>query len=170
MAGLTSVILSLGSNIGERTTYLQEATLQLSTIGEITEISQTYESPPIGFKADTNFLNLCIAMKTSLSPQDLLSQIHEVESRMGRIRSSTGYISRTIDIDIIFFGNHIIRSKNLQVPHPNFRDRKFVLLPLMDLTNSPVDPVTHLTIEQLLNNCIDKTPTSVYEFVIRSHD
>ena len=170
MEGLTSIVLSLGSNLGDRTSYLQQATQQLKSFGEITGISSTYETPPVGFEADTNFLNICIELDTHLSPKDLLSGIHSIESEMGRIRSEEGYISRTIDIDIIFFGEQILQSETLHIPHPSFRERKFVLKPLIDLGIHRTDPVTHLTVEQLLNNCIDKTPISVYEFQVSAHD
>ena len=164
MEGLTPVVLSLGSNIENRVFHLEKACEQLTqNVGRCIKISRIYETPPFGFEAETNFLNLCLTLETALNADQLLESLQTIESEMGRVRSNSEYISRTIDIDIIFFGNQIVKSDTLTIPHPFFRLRKFVLVPLTDIDKHMIDPVTHLTIEQIFENCIDKSPISVYE-------
>ena len=167
MEGLTSVVLSLGSNIENRVLHLERACEQLAqNVGRCTKISRIYETPPFGFEAETNFLNLCLVLETNLTADQLLETLQAIESNLGRIRSDSGYISRTIDIDIIFLGDQIIKSDKLTIPHPFFRTRKFVLAPLIDLGNDLIDPVTHLTIAQIFENCIDKSPITVCKKLI----
>ncbi len=169
MERLTNAFLSLGSNLGNREKHLSNACIALEKIGSIEKISRVYETPPIGFKAETKFLNLCLILKTNLTALELLEHINLIEEHLGRIRSNSGYISRTIDIDIIFFGKDVINESMLTVPHPRFHERKFVLQPLNDLESSFEDPLTHSTVEQLLKDCKDKTEIVESEFKIRPY-
>lgn len=165
---MEEVILSLGSNIGDRADYLQKAILLISErVGVIKSISGVYETEPVGFKSETKFLNLCISLDSNLSPQKLLIQTQQIESELGRTEKSANiYTSRKIDIDIIFYGTRSINEENLCIPHPLFQDRKFVLLPLNDLDKDFKDPVTNLTIEQLLINCTDRSYINPIQLVI----
>lgn len=158
---MNSLILGLGSNLGDRIANLQQACLQIEQeIGPIEAYSSVYDSPPLGFEATTTFLNMCIRCTTELPPDAVLAKIHAIEHDLGRVRSENGYISRTLDIDIIFF-NHLIQTTGpALLPHPAFRERKFVLLPLNDLDPNFIDPVSLLTVKQLLQNCGDNSLVS----------
>lgn len=157
----TIVYLSLGSNQGERLEYLQQAKdlIQQKT-GEIIAVSGVCETPPVGFEAETYFYNLCLSVRTNLAPLEILEQLKEIENLLGRqkktILNENGeriYSSRVIDIDIILHGDLILESTILSIPHPRFRDRNFVLIPLNEIASQIVDPVTNQTINELLLNC-----------------
>ena len=171
MEGLTRVVLSLGSNLGDRYQNLSKAVeLIKERIGSIDQISKLYETPPVGFEASQDFINLCLSIYTTLSPEEFIRITQKIESEMGRIRSKKGYSSRPMDIDIIFFGSQIIENEKLSIPHPRFRDRLFVLQPLIDLDVKIIDPVTLLTAKQMIDQKIDKSSLSLYEKDISCHD
>ena len=159
------VYLSLGSNLGDRYQNLMNAIDELrDKVGSVKLTSKTYENPPSGFQAETNFLNLCIEAHTNLSPNELLTTVKRIEKELGRAESSSKtYASRPIDIDIILYDNIILKTDVLTIPHPNFRKRMFVLKPLNDIARDKIDPETLLTIGQLFNNCSDQSSMSVYK-------
>ena len=154
---ISTVYLSLGSNLGDRFQHLQNAQVALSkVVGEISTVSRIYENPPSGFDADQDFLNICLSIETGLAPAELLKTLKKIESELGRtMKSAKGYSSRCIDIDIILYLDIVFQSENLTLPHPQFRKRMFVLKPLNDIAPNEIDPVTMLTIEQLFLNCGD---------------
>lgn len=156
--------LSLGSNIENRVTHINKAIKLLEeNCGTILSESKWYETTPLGFDADTNFINLCIALKTSLSPFQLLNEIDEIEKAMGRIRNGNGYTSRPIDIDIIFYDHRVFSTKYLTVPHPLFKERNFVLIPLNDIAKSFVDPQSLKSVEVLLHLCADDSEVKLFK-------
>jgi deoxyguanosine kinase len=157
--------LSLGSDLGDRIAYLQAAADQLSALaGTIISISPVYETPPWGFDSKSSFLNICIAIDTNLDVRELLKITQEIEIRIGREKHlSKKYTSRIIDLDIIFFGSIIIKENKLQIPHPHYMQRRFVLTPLKDIAANALDPITHLSVRQLAENCIDPTIIKVYQ-------
>ena len=131
---LTKVVLSLGSNIGERKKNLLLAYQHIENhIGKIVKFSSYYENPSQGFDSDNDFMNTCIGIETSYQCQEVLDKIHWIEHAMGRKRTKKGYEDRVIDIDIIFFGDQIIQQHGLKVPHPKYHERDFVLIPLKEL-------------------------------------
>ncbi len=156
---------SLGSNLGDREQFLREAIQLLSKkIGAIRTISPVYETPPLGFESKHSFLNLCLGLETSDSPESIIKIIAEIEDKLGRKRDASGeYTSRTIDIDLILFGSHTLDNETLSVPHPRFRDRLFVLRPLADIAENEVDPATQKSIRQLLEACIDQSSIRRYK-------
>ncbi len=160
----STVYLSLGSNLGDRKKHLNKAKHELEdSVGEIIATSNIYENPPNGFEAEDDFLNICLKLKTSLSPQKLLTAIKRIEQQLGRISNKQeGYSSRCIDIDIVLYEGVILSSEKLTIPHPHFRKRLFVLKPLNDIASNEVDPETMLTIEQLFNNCSDQSILHIY--------
>ena len=165
MEKLTEVLFSLGSNLGNRNSHLEKAIQEINNqIGRVVKTSEIYECEPIGFEADTNFLNLCIKVETTLSALEILKNINQIETNFGRVKNTTdSYISRIIDIDIIFYGDWVISSNKLTIPHQAFRERKFVLLPLADIDSDRTDPLTQLTIRQLLQNNEDNSFIKVFE-------
>lgn len=168
MEKLSSVVLSLGSNIENRLEYLRRAISEISNrIGTVEKISPIYESEAIGFEATTDFLNLCVLVQTTQSPEQVLKNTQEIEKLVGRKTKSTdGYASREIDIDLIFFDAQVIDLPELIIPHPFYSSRKFVLLPLNDLIPSHIDPVTGDTIQLKISQCEDSSKISVTAYLI----
>ncbi len=153
----TKIILLLGSNLNDRLQLLKKAKIQIQTkIGRIIKESSVYESEPWGFQDDNIFLNQVIIIDSSQSPGEILSNIHQIEEKLGRKRKKTAeYESRTIDIDILFFGNKIIKTEQLTIPHKQLHKRKFTLLPLQELEPEMIHPVLKKSITELTNDCDD---------------
>ncbi|MCX6243378.1 MAG: 2-amino-4-hydroxy-6-hydroxymethyldihydropteridine diphosphokinase [Bacteroidetes bacterium] len=149
--------LSLGSNLGEREKQIGLALSLISEgIGMITLRSSLYETEPWGFQSEAKFLNMVVCVETLLEPDAVMQKILEIEEQCGRNRTGGGYVSRTIDIDILFYDDLIIRSENLIIPHPRLAERKFVLEPMNDLAPEMIHPVTGVSVRELLTNCMDE--------------
>jgi 2-amino-4-hydroxy-6-hydroxymethyldihydropteridine diphosphokinase len=148
--------LSLGSNISPRTRYMTTALAELAQIGSVVKKSSLYESEPWGKKNQPLFLNAIILFQTDLSPFILLQNIKQIEKKIGRTQTGR-WGPRNIDIDIIFCSNLSIKNKELNIPHLRYKDRKFVLIPMMELDKSyRVDGIS-ATIETVLKNCSDRS-------------
>ena len=143
--------MALGTNLGDRFEHLQSAVKAIfNRLGTITKISAVYQTPAIGFDG-ADFLNCVLALKTYHEAQDVLAEILNIEKALGRQRSNSGgYTSRAIDIDILFYDTIVINQDNLQVPHPQISNRKFVLQPLVDLAPELLHPVFQKTLATLL--------------------
>jgi len=126
------IILSLGSNIGDRKSNLETAINQINKFSAIKKISSIYESEPILLKDQDNFYNLVLEIDYKKSVIELLQSTKDVERRMGR-KKTVKYGPRIIDIDIVFFNNQIVNSKDLVVPHYDWSNRVFVVKPLSEL-------------------------------------
>ncbi len=150
--------LSLGSNQGNKLKNLQEAIYLIAEkIGPILKISSVYKTPSVGFVGE-DFFNICIKLSTYLPPEKILSNSLEIEKKLGRIRTnSDGYSDRTIDLDILLFDDEIIFSHELIVPHPRMLDRKFVLVPLIEIASEVLHPVTKIHLGKCLDGCSDNT-------------
>ncbi|MEX2785015.1 2-amino-4-hydroxy-6-hydroxymethyldihydropteridine diphosphokinase [Streptococcus sp. H49] len=131
---MTSVYLSLGSNLGERKSYLCHALAALDALPltQVTDCSSFYETAPWGKTDQPDFLNLCCKLETDLPPQDLLLSCQKIEEDLGRVRHEH-WGARTIDIDLLLYGEAAIAQDNLQIPHPYMTERAFVLLPLEEI-------------------------------------
>ncbi len=130
---MKGVYLSLGSNLGDRLANLQHALQQLDAHGvRIQRVSKVYETDPVGYLNQGRFLNLAAEVETALFPLQLLRRIHRIERLLKRHRTIRNG-PRTIDIDIVFYGNAAIKTNTLEIPHPRYRQRAFVLAPLSDL-------------------------------------
>jgi 2-amino-4-hydroxy-6-hydroxymethyldihydropteridine diphosphokinase len=145
-----TVYLGLGSNVGEREQNLQAAVDRLHS-GElrITRLSSVYETEPQGMRNQRWFLNLVAEAETELFPRQLLGRIVKIERELGRRRVVKNG-PRTIDIDILFFGNAVVQTSELTIPHPRFAERRFVLAPMAELAPELHDPVTRRPIRDLL--------------------
>ena len=146
------VYLSLGSNFGDRIGYVQQATSLLGMSEGISVIrtSAFYETEPWGMNTKTWFVNAVIEIKTSLSPSRLLEECQRIEQVLGRKpHTSEIYTDRTIDIDILFYGNEIINEENLTIPHKFLHLRAFTLVPMLELIPDFEHPVLHKTVTQL---------------------
>jgi 2-amino-4-hydroxy-6-hydroxymethyldihydropteridine diphosphokinase len=152
----STTYLLLGSNSGNRSMLLTRAlTMISSSIGTIVRKSSVYETAPWGFEAEVPFLNQAIVVETGLSAQRILEGILEIEMEFGRKRVPGGYASRSIDIDILFYGQKIIMTPELTIPHPLIRERRFVLVPLQEIAPDLVHPVYGVNIRGLLASCGD---------------
>ncbi len=152
------VYLSLGSNLGNRLANLQKAIFRTQQqVGLVLDISSVYENPAIGFEGD-DFLNICISVLTPLEPKALLDTLLGIEQEFGRVRSQgDGYSSRTLDIDIIYYGHEVIRTEDLVVPHPQMQNRNFVLKPLSDIAPQFYHPIFQKDTRNLLQECRDRS-------------
>jgi 2-amino-4-hydroxy-6-hydroxymethyldihydropteridine diphosphokinase len=147
--------LSLGGNLGN-TIEIFENSLKIlaKKVGKITKLSAFYQTSAWGPVVQDDFINQVIELETMLSARELLAILLEVELEMGRKRKER-WGPRSLDLDILFFGNEIISEENLEVPHPRLAERKFVLIPLSEIAPSYVHPVFQKTIQQLLLECQD---------------
>lgn len=150
----TLAYLSLGSNVGNREAHLHDAIVQLETIGRIKAVSSIYETEPVEFTQQSNFLNCAVALETSETPASLIAGLLEIERRLGRERIQKKG-PRTIDIDILLYGDLVLDSANLTIPHPAMTQRRFVLEPLAEIAPDALHPVAKKTIHQLLNELPD---------------
>ena len=148
--------LSLGSNQGRKLNNLQGAIYEIAkSIGAIHKISSVYKTDSWGFKGD-DFYNICIAVSTYLPPEELLRNILNIETKLGRKREQNNkYTNRKIDIDILLFDDEIVFSKNIIIPHPRMLERKFVLVPLAEIAGNTLHPIEKKTLTICLNNTID---------------
>ena len=152
------VYLSLGSNLGNRHANLQKAIFRIrQKAGSILDISSVYENPAVGFDGEP-FLNIVISVLTPLPPKELLDTILQIERDFGRIRNEGGgYRSRTLDIDIVYYGSEVINHEDLVVPHPHMQHRNFVLKPLADIAPQFYHPVMSKDTRNLLQECSDRS-------------
>lgn len=151
------VYLSLGSNMGNRLATLQKAIFQIQgKTGKILDISSVYENPAVGFDGG-DFFNIVVSLLTPLEPKELLDALLQIEEDFGRKRMDSGYSSRTLDIDIIYYGTETMANEILVIPHPQMQHRKFVLKPLSDIAPQFYHPVLEKDTRNLLQECRDKS-------------
>jgi 2-amino-4-hydroxy-6-hydroxymethyldihydropteridine diphosphokinase len=143
------VAVALGSNVGDRRAHLDFAVARLRTILTDVRVASVIETAPVGVGPQRAFLNGAVVGESPEGPRELLERLRVVESARGRARPFPG-APRTLDLDLILFGASILDEPGLSVPHPRFRDRRFVLEPLAEIAADLVDPVTGLTIRDLL--------------------
>lgn len=163
-----SVFVLLGSNLGDREFLVNQACKMMDErCGEIVAKSRLYESEPWGFLAEYWFLNQVIVLKTTLSPDDLMRKLLSIEKELGRDRSQPheGYVSRPMDLDILYYGSEIIDTQMVTAPHPRLHQRRFTLLPLCDVAPDFVHPTMKKTNLQLLDECQDAGKVNIYNKV-----
>jgi 2-amino-4-hydroxy-6-hydroxymethyldihydropteridine diphosphokinase len=166
---MTIVYLGLGSNMGDRIGFLQQALTQLTAHPQVRLLSASsfYETEPVGDTDQEWFVNVAVAIETDLAPEPLLTHCLAVEQQLGRQRQADRpFGPRTVDIDILFYGSLVWHSDSLTLPHPQVCHRAFVLVPLLEVNPRLLHPVTNKTIEQLHQDM--DHPEQVYLFGTRT--
>ncbi|MDR1554083.1 MAG: 2-amino-4-hydroxy-6-hydroxymethyldihydropteridine diphosphokinase [Prevotellaceae bacterium] len=153
----STVYLLTGSNLGDKKSYLDNAKQCLCrSIGDLLTESSVYESEPWGFVSENTFLNQVLMYETSLTPNEILQTIKTIEAETGRIHTKGGYLSRNLDIDILFYDNITLNSIDLTIPHPLLHKRRFTLLPLSEIAPNLIHPVLNMSVNELLEKCEDE--------------
>lgn len=148
--------LLFGSNLGDRTLHIQRAMKSVQDeVGKAEKISSIYETEPWGVSDQPNYLNAAMIIHTHLSPQQLLSLLKRIEMEEGRVDQKK-YASRTLDIDILFYDDLVLNSKEVTIPHPKLHLRKFALVPLAELGMNLIHPTLNKSIDELLKECPDQ--------------
>jgi 2-amino-4-hydroxy-6-hydroxymethyldihydropteridine diphosphokinase len=142
------VFLSLGSNIGDKEEHIRKALTLLANVCKVRRTSYLYLTEPVGYTEQDWFLNCVVEVETDVDPKKLLSSIKSIERKLGR-KKTVKNRPRIIDIDILFYGDCVVNTKNLVIPHPLLQERLFVLQPMMDLNPGFVHPVLKKTIQEL---------------------
>ncbi|MBU1087892.1 MAG: 2-amino-4-hydroxy-6-hydroxymethyldihydropteridine diphosphokinase [Candidatus Omnitrophica bacterium] len=147
------VYLGVGSNIGDRRVYIDKAILLLRQNINISleQVSQLYETDPVGGPVQGKFLNGVIELNTSLTPLELLKNLQDIEVTLGRIRSGLKNQPRTLDLDILLFSDIVLNTLQLTIPHPMVQDRLFVLKPFAEIAPEVIHPIFKQTIKELLS-------------------
>lgn len=140
---MNRAFISIGSNIGERHQYLQDAIEALNSRSDTTieKVSSIYETEPVGYTDQASFLNVVISINTSLSAEQLLIACQQIEQELGRERTIR-WGPRTVDLDILLYNEEIIETEVLIVPHPRMAERSFVLIPLLEIAPDIKNPIT----------------------------
>lgn len=163
--GSKKVYIALGSNQGDREKNLWQAIALLGTKTQVNKISPIYETEPVGYKNQDDFLNMVIEANTTMSPEELLQVCQTVEKQLGRKRKILNG-PRTIDLDILLYGQDIIKQKNFQVPHPRMHSRRFVLQPLVDIAPDLLHPVRKKTMRGILKKIKIKNKVKLFNRIV----
>lgn len=148
--------IGIGSNQGDRLSHLQTAIAHLKIIpqSQLAATSPYYESEAVTLgEAQPDFVNAVLAVETDLSATELLHHLHAIEAKMGRPLPRAKWQQRSIDLDLLAYGNKVLEDSDLLLPHPEMSKRLFVLLPLRDIAPTWVHPKTKTPIEVLIRNC-----------------
>jgi len=142
------VFLGLGSNIGNKENYINKALTFISELDTVKKTSHLYLTEPVGNITQDWFLNCVVEIQTDVDPKKLLSSFKSIERKLGRTKTVKNG-PRTIDIDILFYGDHVIKTKTLVIPHPLIQERLFVLQPMIDINPDFIHPVLKKSIYAL---------------------
>ncbi len=163
---IINAYIGLGSNLGNRLQILKAALTMLDTEERIAvdKVSPVYETSPLGGPRQGPFLNACALLKTSLPSEELLSKMLNIEDRLGRVREER-WGPRLIDLDLLIYKDSVIKTANLELPHPRLAERDFVLIPLFDIAPELLIPGINKTVQALLS---DRNPSSEVKLFLSS--
>lgn len=154
--------IGLGSNVGDRKTHLRDALAELKAGGELKAVSGLYETEPVGMKEQGDFFNAVAGIETALPPPALLEVLLRIESRHGRMRRGR-FGPRTLDLDLLLYGDTVLDEPGLRVPHPRLHERRFVLAPLAEVSGARLHPVLKMTVAELLEHLDDPSRVRLVE-------
>lgn len=154
---MPKVLISIGSNLGDRVHNCKKALNEISAFAKIMRVSSVYETEPVGNEDQPDFINCAAEIETALLPEELLKHLQEIEDKLGRIHGDR-WGPRLIDIDIIFYDDLIIDSEELQIPHVSAHTRRFVLEPVTEIMPGKIHPVFGITVRELCENLEDGQP------------
>lgn len=157
---MVRAFLLAGTNMGERKANLDFALRSLSRGGNVRQVSSLFETEPVGYLTQPWFLNQAIEMETGYTPRQLLALCQDIESSGGRVRTFQN-APRTLDLDILLYGECIIAEPDLVIPHPRMAERRFVLVPLAQIAPELVHPLLKKTIHSLLESCPDASEVRI---------
>lgn len=146
--------IALGSNMGDKMATCRRALDLLSRAGRVTKVSSFYCTEPVGYPNQEDFINAVAELETSLSPLALLAACHVIEDKLGRSRLLQ-WGPRTIDLDILLYGDQVVNNSELTIPHPLMAERRFVLVPLCEIAPQATHPVVRKTVADLLKELTD---------------
>lgn len=153
--------VAMGANLGDRLGTLRLAVDLLGRLGTVEAVSSVYETEPVGYADQPSFLNMVVGLETSLEPVVLMQSLLDIEQELGRIRSFQN-APRTLDLDLLLFGDRVTAEPMLTLPHPRMRERAFVLVPLTEIAADALDPINGQTIETLLGKLGDVSGVRVF--------
>ncbi len=141
--------IGLGSNVGDSRTHIRQALTMLAERARVVKVSALYQTEPVGFREQEDFINAVAEIETDRSPFDLLALCRSVEERLGRKRI-VRWGPRIIDLDILLYGDTVVNTAELVIPHPRMADRRFVLSPLAEIAPDAIHPILRQTASDLL--------------------
>ncbi len=147
---MVEAFIAIGSNLGEREDNVKTALQLLKKKVRLLKVSSTYETEPMYVEDQNWFLNCVAKIETELPPRNLLVYLKDMERRMGR-QKGVRYGPRIIDLDILFYGNEVVKDNDLEIPHPKIQERPFVLIPLVEIEPDHVHPLHQKTVLKLLS-------------------
>jgi 2-amino-4-hydroxy-6-hydroxymethyldihydropteridine diphosphokinase len=157
LAAMNTAYLLLGSNEGDRLQHLSQAlNLINQKAGTVVKQSAIYVTVAWGYSDQPDFLNQVVSITTALSPLQLLKELLAIEQEIGRTRTGAKWMQRIIDLDILFYNDLVLTTEELILPHPFLQDRRFVLVPLLEIAAAYVHPVFQKNITALTELCNDK--------------
>jgi 2-amino-4-hydroxy-6-hydroxymethyldihydropteridine diphosphokinase len=160
---MVDVVISLGSNLGDRQGLIHSALDALRELpdSEVSKVSSLYETAPMEKTDQPYFLNAVLKLRTGLTVRDLWRHMQRIEGELGRVRTER-WGPRTIDLDLVLYENQVIEEKDLVVPHPRYRERAFVLIPLLEIAPELTDPESGKKIREFLEERCEGQEVALY--------